>query len=671
MLSTPPMDLVRYLRVLRRHWRLIAAFAVIGAVVGFVLAPRPQERTALTGPPSYLATHTLFTPTTAQGATGSLSLGQIANLVTAGDVPERVATRIGGDPGVLANQVIAIPDPTLGTLEITAQDPDPDRAVVLADTVAEELQASLRDVQQRTLDQTRAVLEARLEGLRIEIVALPPADPADTLANARRDALVEEVRGTEQQLLELDRQVATGPAFSTLRTAEAFPVTERELEALFEPASGASTTVPGGVASSSRNAQFQAAQDSDGINPFLAALLGGAGGGLLAIAVVLAVNALDPRVFTKEQAEEAFGFPVIAEVPAFSRKQQKQTVVVVREAPYSRFAESFRVLRSSLLFVQRAGQLDRMATLALTPAPDTTPTTPTTTGPFVDGASTDDADDADAGSAEPDGTGPDGEPDGAAPPPAPPGVVVMVTSPGPSEGKTTTVSNLAAVLAEDGSRVLVVNCDFRRPRLHLYLHAPDQPRRVISTDVPGVKLVSGVVADRHPNPAEVVAAQRVLVANARTMFDYVLLDTAPILTTNDASDLLPSADMVVVICRAGKTTREAADRAAELLERFNAPVVGAVLVAATESPSARYYYDYHHDEVRSVATDTPEDNPFDVLVAGAGSRAGSRAGPGAGSGAGSVPGSGGGPGGKVSSVAPSPAAVGVAGDDEGRPDRSS
>lgn len=592
------MDLVRYLRVLRRHWRLIAAFAAIGAVAGFVLAPRPQAATPFNAPQAYLATHTLFTPAAPADGTGSLSLDQVANLVVAGDVPERVAARVGGDPGVLANQLVAIPNRTLGTLEITAQDPDPDRAVLVADTVAEELQASLRDVQQRTLDQNREVLQARLESLRIEVISLPPAPPDDALANARRNAIIEEIRGTEQQLLELDRQVATGPAFSTLRTAEAFPVTERELEALYETPTGSSTTVPGAV--SSRTVQFQAAQDDDGVNPFLAALLGATAGGLLAVIVVLVVNALDPRIFTKEQAEEAFGFPVIAEVPAFSRKQQRATVVVAREAPYSRFAEAFRVLRSSLLFVQRAGRVQRLADRALARAPD-----PATGAPVG-------ADAAAAGAADTDTP----RPDEADTPPAPLGVVIMVTSPGPAEGKTTTVSNLAAVLAEDGSRVLVVNCDFRRPRLHLYLHAPDQPRRVITTDVPGVELVTGVVADRHPNPAEVVAAQQALVANARTMFDYVVLDTAPVLTTNDASDLLPSADMVVVICRAGRTTRETADRAAELLERFGAPVVGAVLVGATESPSARYYYDYHQDEDRSIAHADIDSTPFDLLATG-------------------------------------------------------
>jgi Mrp family chromosome partitioning ATPase len=191
----------------------------------------------------------------------------------------------------------------------------------------------------------------------------------------------------------------------------------------------------------------------------------------------------------------------------------------------------------------------------------------------------------------------------------------MVTSPGPSEGKTTTVSNLATVLAEDGSSILVVNCDFRRPRLHSYLGGGGEPRKVFDTAVPGVKLVTGVIDEpERVAPAEVIGAQRRLIETAKNHFDYILLDTAPILTTNDASELLPVVDMVVMITRSGKTTKESADRAAELLERFRAPVVGGVLVAAANAPTRQYYYYY----AASVPKNVPESestNPLEDLQA--------------------------------------------------------
>ena len=120
----------------------------------------------------------------------------------------------------------------------------------------------------------------------------------------------------------------------------------------------------------------------------------------------------------------------------------------------------------------------------------------------------------------------------------------MITSASPGEGKTTTTANLAAVFAEAGSSVLVVNCDFRRPTIHRYFGVEDEPRRVHETGIGGVKIVTNVLSDPRSNPAQVVAAQRQVVAAARGRFDVILLDTAPLLTANDAVELVSSADML-------------------------------------------------------------------------------------------------------------------------------
>ena len=93
------------------------------------------------------------------------------------------------------------------------------------------------------------------------------------------------------------------------------------------------------------------------------------------------------------------------------------------------------------------------------------------------------------------------------------------------------------------------------------------------------------------------------------MFDVVLLDTAPLLTTNDATEVLSVADQVVIVSKAGKTHKEAADRAAELLERRHGPVVGVVLVGATDIPTSRYYYygDVRHEPEPGRDEHTPLD----------------------------------------------------------------
>src|SRR4029079_5550916 len=97
----------------------------------------------------------------------------------------------------------------------------------------------------------------------------------------------------------------------------------------------------------------------------------------------------------------------------------------------------------------------------------------------------------------------------------------------PREGKPNPSANLAAVFAEAGASVLIVNCDFRRPTIHRLLNVEDVPRTVQSTSIPGVKIVTNVLADANANPSQVVAAQRQVIAAARQRFDVIILDTAP------------------------------------------------------------------------------------------------------------------------------------------------
>ena len=78
--------------------------------------------------------------------------------------------------------------------------------------------------------------------------------------------------------------------------------------------------------------------------------------------------------------------------------------------------------------------------------------------------------------------------------------VILVTSAGPSEGKTTTVANLATVFAEAEYSVLVINCDFRRPRLHRYLGGSDEARKVVQSDIPGVRMVNNVLSSTNSEP---------------------------------------------------------------------------------------------------------------------------------------------------------------------------
>ncbi len=147
-----------------------------------------------------------------------------------------------------------------------------------------------------------------------------------------------------------------------------------------------------------------------------------------------------------------------------------------------------------------------------------------------------------------------------------------------------------------------------------------------ATDVPGVQLVTQVTrSDSDATPSDVVAAQRHLVAHARNSFDIILLDTAPILTTNDAAELLTVVDHVVLVVSAGHTKADSAARAAELLERRGRSPLGVALIGTRDVPNSSEYY-YSDDDPYLVAstrrrkrrdkTDIGEADPLEVPTGG-------------------------------------------------------
>jgi len=190
-------------------------------------------------------------------------------------------------------------------------------------------------------------------------------------------------------------------------------------------------------------------------------------------------------------------------------------------------------------------------------------------------------------------------------------VVLMVTSAQPSEGKTNTAANLAVSLAQAGRRVLLVDADLRRPTLHklfnlskeagltslLLEREADLERVVRKTAVDGLRVLpSGPVP---ANPAEVLgfAEMRALLERFRTMADYVLLDSPPVLSVADASVLAQQVDGVLMVVEAGRTRTEMFERAVAVLQRVKARVLGTILtkVGARRGASAYDYYYYYSD----------------------------------------------------------------------------
>jgi non-specific protein-tyrosine kinase len=185
---------------------------------------------------------------------------------------------------------------------------------------------------------------------------------------------------------------------------------------------------------------------------------------------------------------------------------------------------------------------------------------------------------------------------------------LLVGSPAPTEGKSLTVANLGAVLAQSGKRVVAVDSDLHRPRLHrlfklrnnaglttaLLEERPALDGLLQETAVPGLRvLTSGPLP---PNPAELLGSARMkeLLGELAAQADVVLLDSPPATALADAAILSTQADGVLLVLDSGRTRREIAKRSLEALKRVNARVIGALLNRMPTRGAGYYYYYYYH-----------------------------------------------------------------------------
>jgi capsular exopolysaccharide synthesis family protein len=191
--------------------------------------------------------------------------------------------------------------------------------------------------------------------------------------------------------------------------------------------------------------------------------------------------------------------------------------------------------------------------------------------------------------------------------------VIAVTSAQPLEGKTTTACNLAIVLALGGARVLLVDADMRRPGVHKALHMQNgvglshllvgqaRVREAIQrTDDPNFYVMTA--GRTPPNPSELLAGERMqrLVENLATgPFDWVVIDTPPVLAVTDAVVISPLVSGVVFVLGAEMTRRRLAERAVQMLSVGKPRVIGAVLNRVNFDRNKYYYSRYYGYQYKS------------------------------------------------------------------------
>lgn len=272
-------------------------------------------------------------------------------------------------------------------------------------------------------------------------------------------------------------------------------------------------------------------------------LIGLAAGVFLGIGLALLRDRLDNTVKDRKTLEDITGVGLVGSIP-LDKERRKQSAISF-EGDNSAIAESFRKLRTNLQFL----------------AVDNPPR------------------------------------------------VFVVTSSVPNEGKSTTAINIALALAEGDHNVVLVDGDLRRPALGKYL---DLVGRVgFSTVLAGrasldevlqqtrcprlVVLTSGAVP---PNPSELLgslAAQKIL-AELRSRFDYVVVDSSPLIAVTDAAILAADADGVLMVARFGATKREQLAHAVRNLQDVSAPLLGAILAMTPARGGRSYRYNYAYSD---------------------------------------------------------------------------
>jgi len=265
-------------------------------------------------------------------------------------------------------------------------------------------------------------------------------------------------------------------------------------------------------------------------------------GAMLAVGAILILEYLDDTVKTGDELSELTNLSFLGIVPRIPESKVASGRLLTLNEPRSNFSECFRVLRTNLQF----SSLDR------------------------------------------------------------PLRTLVVTSPQPTEGKSTTAANLAVVIAQAGLRVVLVDTDLRRPVLHKifelpndwgltgalfgeYLRPKDAP---LLTPVENLSVIpSGPLP---PNPSEILGSKRMesFIEDLKLRADVIIFDSPPLLTVTDSNVLSTKVDGVVLVADCGSTRRDAIQKAAESLRKVGAQILGTVLNRVNTRSSGYYYYYY-------------------------------------------------------------------------------
>ena len=197
---------------------------------------------------------------------------------------------------------------------------------------------------------------------------------------------------------------------------------------------------------------------------------------------------------------------------------------------------------------------------------------------------------------------------------------LLVTSSLPSEGKTTTAINMAVSLAQTAARVVIVDADMRRPRMHSIFHLSNKDglSTILSNELSEAEILNMVQQDKEsglyiltcgpmpPNPAELLGSDQMrrLLTYLESTFTHVILDSPPVASFTDGVLLGCLVDGVLLVVHAGKSSQEIARRGKQVLIDVGAKIIGVVLNKATLRPHDYYYYQSYYGQAYYKSSDT-------------------------------------------------------------------
>ncbi len=558
------MGPMEYLRILRRRWWVLLLTALLGFGLAIATATTTPPVTTTAPPSRYSAYTTLISdPLSRPGQSMAVQWDKLSLLITKGDIPQSVERKLGTlrrPPTISAASLYvakqggrkrgAVRTVVFPFATVTAQ-PDPGTGSMVISANSWDRLYAVQMANLFTTEMLRYLNNVGSERYSNDITHLGAV-----------------VKSYQAKLASINIQLAAGGDAAALTSEKDALV--KQIDTANQDVAQTQQAGPQRPnlrvlesASPARSLRTFQLGHTTAITKDQRTLLGAGVGFLLGLAGILVFEFLNARVRDVSGTESAARMPLVAEIPALKMSRADRFRVLTAEDPASLMAEAYRSLRTSIIAMWQRHPIAH---------------------------------------------GNNNNGNGHAAPAWRPLRTLLITSPGPAEGKSVSAVNLAATFAETGASVIVIDADFRRPQLDRYFNRQAVPNLgdlgpdltvndlegvLQTTEIPGVRFAASSPPKSSPGTAMAVA--KAAVAVAKDLADIVIIDSPPLLLANDAADLSTFADATVLLVRAGWTRHKAVAGAADLLRRLEATTVGVVLVGAEHGTHDGYYgyYGYY------------------------------------------------------------------------------